>query len=88
MFKIVAFVNETQDAQVSYMTEQLGVLKTTFPTIETELANHDDARLTLYCQHSRLPCLMMFYDGHHKTHKHAKLSHKKAVTWVKQYSSL
>lgn len=88
MFKIVAFASSTRPAEQDYVTEQLAVLKQEFPTIETEVSDETDNRLTLYCTHNRLPCLMMFYNNNHKTHKHAKLTHEQAKTWVRSYSSL
>jgi len=79
--KLVGFA----DSQTSsYIQSQLQSIANDISDLETEFANEGDSRLQRYCKKpDRLPCLMVFKNGVHLNHVHAKFNAKEALAWVR-----
>jgi hypothetical protein len=79
-YKVVLFSDSISQ---QYMTEQQEAINNALPTLETELANSDDARLALYSTTpTRMPAILILKDNARMQIRHAKLSHTDAINWI------
>ena len=81
--KILAFSLSSDIVNTEYLQKQLDAISITFPGVEIEHVNENDARLALYTTTpDRFPCIMMFKDGARKKVVHAKFNERQFVEWV------
>ena len=84
--KLIGFAHSSNSLNTEYIKSQLLAIANEITGLQTEFANENDSRLTLYNKKpGRLPCLMLFKNDTHKTHINAKLSNEKAVAWTREH---